>query len=527
MNGLNLELDSYSDGNLLTLFSLTQGFTRESVLVGKDKITKQLMKVKDLSAEKKTRIQFFIDNASSRLMNYKDKLSDQGTWAQKKNTMMDVGDNHYVIANSNTEAGKTSSIASGRLAGTADVPPGWLNPINIKTLMTRMNIDTRFRNSYYNTSSSDFQFDLPDIQRKVTHMKVISIDLPMSFYGASRARGDATFVITLIDINLDKDNPELGMPPIETNLRCHPCFSVDPTVDVPILLNLTDPTKPAVYYTNNLPTSGIFEIPVYSFGWLVVLPDGNYECEWQSSNKAADLVSAMNNSLAFAIPGVLFHNDGTFLAYGMDPSTPTLPTLNYGINPMIDLCYTVDRASGKSIFSIPASTDEFAEETVSAFSNGFRIEFAVNSGGCIVLSENIQLRLGWQLGFRVGGYSCDITTCVSEGVAMITGPRYLYLAIDDGLKNYCSEFIAAFAQSSMNEHVLSKLNIASSMDNVGVYKAASDICLSNPDNLTREYFGPGTITRLKIKLLDEYGRIVSLNHMDWSMSIVFEKLYDS
>lgn len=514
MNGLNLELGSYSDDNLLTLFSLKRGFTREAVLGGKDKITKQLMKVKDLSAEQKNRIQFFIDNASSRLMHYKDKLPDEGTWAQKKNIMMEVGDDHYVIANSNTEAGKKASITDGRLAGTSDVPPGWLNPINIKTLLTRMNIDTRFRNLYYSTSSTDFQFDLPDIQRKVTHMKVMGLDIPMSFYGVSRARGDATFVVT--------EATELADDIDQLILDAHPAIGASETVNT--LLNLSDPTNPAVYSVGSLSSS--FKKSVFSYGWLVVLPDGNYECEWQSSNNAADLVSAMNNSLAFAIPGILIHNDGTFLAYGLDSANPKLPTLDYGINPLIDLCYTVDRASGKSIFSIPVNTTP--TEDTSVFDVGFRIQFAVNSGGCIILSENIQLRLGWQIGFRAGGYTCDkITTCVSEGVAMITGPRYLYLAIDDGLKNYCSEFIAAFSQSSLGEYVISKLNIAYSMDNVGVYKSASDIGMSNPDNLSREYFGPGTITRLKIKLLDEYGRVVSLNHMDWSMSVVFEKLYDS
>jgi hypothetical protein len=45
-------------------------------------------------------------------------------------------------------------------------------------------------------------------------------------------------------------------------------------------------------------------------------------------------------------------------------------------------------------------------------------------------------------------------------------------------------------------------------------------------NRAREYFGPVTISKLKFKLLDEYGRIISLNYMDWSLTLVFEKLYD-
>ena len=158
---------------------------------------------------------------------------------------------------------------------------------------------------------------------------------------------------------------------------------------------------------------------------------------------------------------------------------------------------------------------------------GFRIHFDVNSGGCLVLNENIQLRLGWQLGFRSGDYTCiDIVQCVSEGVAMIVGPRYIFLSIDEGLKNYCNEYVAAFSQSSMHENIIAKINTAYAMDNVGVYKASTDFGVLHPHDFARAYFGPGTISRLKIKLFDEYGRTISLNNMDWSMNVVFEKLYD-
>jgi len=158
---------------------------------------------------------------------------------------------------------------------------------------------------------------------------------------------------------------------------------------------------------------------------------------------------------------------------------------------------------------------------------GFCVYFEVNAGGTLIATESLQQRLGWQLGFRKADYFQKVAvSCVSEGIAMISGPRYLFLSIDDGLKNYCNDFIAAFSQHSMHENVMTKINTAFSMDNVGVYKASSDSGLDNDYNRTRAYFGPGTISRLKIKLLDEYGREVSLNNMDWSMSIVFDKLYD-
>jgi len=73
---------------------------------------------------------------------------------------------------------------------------------------------------------------------------------------------------------------------------------------------------------------------------------------------------------------------------------------------------------------------------------------------------------------------------------------------------------------------MTRINLSNTLDDVGVYKCASDVGLSNQLNRTREYFGPVDISRLRCRLLDEYGRVIDLNNMDWSMSIVFEKLYD-
>jgi len=42
----------------------------------------------------------------------------------------------------------------------------------------------------------------------------------------------------------------------------------------------------------------------------------------------------------------------------------------------------------------------------------------------------------------------------------------------------------------------------------------------------REYYGPVDIFKLFIQLLDEYGRPVNLNFMDFSFCLSFQTLYD-
>ena len=43
---------------------------------------------------------------------------------------------------------------------------------------------------------------------------------------------------------------------------------------------------------------------------------------------------------------------------------------------------------------------------------------------------------------------------------------------------------------------------------------------------TRNYFGPVNIRRLKIRLLDEMGRVLDLNNADYSLTLSVNQIYD-
>jgi len=142
-------------------------------------------------------------------------------------------------------------------------------------------------------------------------------------------------------------------------------------------------------------------------------------------------------------------------------------------------------------------------------------------------NEDIQRKLGWQLGFREEEYFLDSgEELISEGICLITGPRYFYIAIDDGQKNAGNTFIAAFNKSTLDKNIITRINCAYIMDDTAIYKPANDPGLGVQLNKTREYFGPVNIERLHVSLIDEYGKILDLNNMDWSMTLLFESLYD-
>ena len=652
MDNLNLDIDTYSDKELERLFSLKSDFSRDQVIKGKKTLLVQLQQQTNLGPELRRNVQMFIDTASQKLAIIADntKTDDKaGTWAMKHAPLIVDSGNNVVIENPNTIAGRDAKITEGRMGGTDETPPGWLNPINIRTLLVGMNVDSRFRPNYYSTNASDFVVQLPNVMRKVTNMRIATVEIPMTFYGISRARGNATMVIssaTTLPIEIDNDG-KIANIPSSTSTLYHPAWDTRPSASsggttsghrlqwnlkTPVLqmndsgLALqTEPITAEQAILQGVTTldiggasSGASAVPgsagvAIELGWLVILPDGNYEMSWQAGNNAADITQTMNNSFTSAFPGFLVISSGIFWCFAEEEGPGAYaPYAGCGIRPYYDLCYNVDRRNGKSIIAIPerstsstlrpppinpeplkhcaqpplpsgpagsettnncnqnppstlalpgcsippcpwipplqgndiiqglanlyaVSTSPANDKVVNvgdkedgAFdTTGFIIHFVTSPGGNIMLDENIQLFLGWQLGFRAGHYKCDLErVCVSEGICLPCGPRYMFLSIDDGLKSSGSNFIAAFAESTLDENVMTRINLSNTLDDVGVFKCASDVGLSNQLNRTREYFGPVDISRLRCRLLDEYGRIIDLNNMDWSMSIVFEKIYD-
>ena len=54
-----------------------------------------------------------------------------------------------------------------------NIKKGDLNPLHVPSVKQLININTRFRDNYNNTQSSDFIFKLPERIKKVVSMKTI------------------------------------------------------------------------------------------------------------------------------------------------------------------------------------------------------------------------------------------------------------------------------------------------------------------------------------------------------------------
>lgn len=287
---------------------------------------------------------------------------------------------------------------------------GTINPITKTTVKKNLNIDSRFRDNYFASSSTNYTFKLPTNFNNVLRMELAAIELPTTYYVVSKQYGNNFFTIT---VNSDKK--------------------------------------------------------------VIHIPDGNYD--------QTTIMLAINNQLSLA--------ESPFDQ----------------VNFVSDL--TNGTGSGQTIVGFKNLTGN----TVLA------LNFQADRYGLDDHNTPLPLKFGWLLGFRNGIYVNNLTY-VSEGVIDMSGPRYVFLVVDDYNNNVNNNFYSAFNSSVLNKNILARISIQSNTFNILEQYGL------NISTTPREYFGPVNITGMTIQLLDEYGRILYLNNMDFSFSLNLTSVYD-
>ena len=441
MESLNLNSDSYTNSEIEKILRLSQPYSTDDIIKAKHQLIKQLSNY-NLGMEKQREFAGFIDSVANRIQNSNNNQSILNTSFSDMHRVSQHGSN-FIIENPDQIIGKTAKIENGRMGlETKSAPPGYINPINVRTITQAISIDSRFRPNYYASKSTNFNVILPSIQKNVISMRVTSIEIPITYYAVSKSSGNST------------------------------CLIMD--------------------LSNN------------GHGWVLSLPDGNYEQAWAKNSNAANIETCMNNAIINAIPVTINANGIT---------TPDLTGVHLTVD---DLNFTIDHISGKCFFTAVGGI---------LATKGFVLRFNVDTNGNLNLDANIQMRLGWQLGFRAAEYTAA-TKCVSEGICLVVGPRYGFISIDDHQKNTGPTHLVNYANSVLQDNIITRINLAELQADFGVYQSSSDPGLSTQLNRTREYFGPVDIQRLHIALYDEFGRVIDLNNMDWSLTLAFEMLYN-
>ena len=303
--------------------------------------------------------------------------------------------------------------------------PGTINPLKKRSLRQYLNIDTRFRDNYYSTSSTNFHLDLPIKFSDITTMQLTAFEIPNSYYYVSDKLGNNFFTITIED-------------------------------------------------------SGHSEV--------FLIPNGNYT--------AAGIVNYLNHYVS-----------------------PTGPLGS--VTGFQDLVFTenIDTGAGTGGTGSGSAQMVIGIQTGAPLFN-FTLNFQANSFGEEDTSTPLPLKFGWLIGFRNGIYTSN-STYVSEAVIDLKGFKYIFLVVDDYNNNVNNSFYSAFNSSVLNKNILARI----SLQNTSFFDTAAQNNLSLVTT-ARQYFGPVDIQKLGIQLLDEYGRVIDLNNMDFSFCLTLQSIYD-
>lgn len=215
---------------------------------------------------------------------------------------------------------------------------------------------------------------------------------------------------------------------------------------------------------------------------IIIIPDGNYDY--------LSFPGYVNNFLQNQTVNVLY-KDIEFIA---DANTPA-GSGSGGSGRMI-----VGLKSGSTItsFSINLQTDRYGNEDK---------------------QTPLPLKCGWLMGFREGYYENNVSY-ISEGIVDFVGTKYIYLVVDDFNNSVNDGFYGAFTSSILNKNILARISLQGTV--FSLLSQSNYLLTTTP----RQYFGPVDIQKLQIQLLDEYGRILNLNNMDYSFCLTFQTIYD-
>jgi len=426
----DLNIQNYNKQELENLFDLSKNYSRKDLHEKEEKLRKTIVSNVSITENMRTKIISFLSEAKNTIIfNNIQRTSNESpasvnsipNVSELKGIYKDIYNLDTTLRSSDvTSSGGTFLIEQKPTAYGQSSPSefyqGIINPLNKRILKQTLNIDTRFRENYFSTQSTNFHVDLPLRFSKVVSMQLAAFEAPSSKFVFSKALGNNFFAIRINDIEE-----------------------------------------------------------------VITINDGNYQ--------SSDFITYLNQIIAS--PG------GDFAKIQVSQDF-------YG-----------GSGSGRIIFS---STDQNVN---------FSLNFQIDRYGNQDISTPLPLKLGWALGFRLGYYENNNTIpinppvrYVAEGLLDLQGPRYMYLVIDDHNNNVNNGFYSAFNSSVLNNNILARISLETPIFDLTIQNNLSMV------TNTRQYFGPVDIQKLDIQLIDEYGRIIDLNNMDYSFCLNLQAVYD-
>ena len=213
---------------------------------------------------------------------------------------------------------------------------------------------------------------------------------------------------------------------------------------------------------------------------------------------------------------------------GSDPYNPlqglvTLPPGNYKTGSAPDLISTLETEINNQLGTANRFTVSLNLTTnrITISNSTYIFEMYIVYPGT---NKNISKTMGWTLGFRQPSYTNQLTY-TTDSIYNNTPATYLYLEINDFNVQYAAtQVIGLFSNSFLDSNIISKICYTNSTSYTSYDTIVYDgkYVIGSP----REYFGPVHLQKMNIRLLDQYGTVVDLNGLDFSITLRLKILYD-
>ena len=192
MDQLDLDVNNYSINDIERFFKFKSGslYKASDVELRETEIRQQLLDSGHVNKKMKADLIAFLTKAKNVLISAKCEPPKQPT-VIPQNYQLDK--DNYPRSNavtSRVEDLVTRPETEYIMTQSSDFLPGKINPLKTRVISKCLTIDTRFRDHYFTTTSTDFTFQMPLKLNKVVSMQMSSFEIPVSFYGISSSYGN-------------------------------------------------------------------------------------------------------------------------------------------------------------------------------------------------------------------------------------------------------------------------------------------------------------------------------------------------
>lgn len=548
---LNLNIDAYNTDDLLELFNISKTSSKNELLKAYNSKIDKLSNMSDNKLKDKLD-KFFTKIYNNLLIFFKNQEKNQ-----KINKVFSKTSNVFENVTSSIENTKlmhpSPEITNPAINSTFQIkyPMGLINPIEKRVTTEILCLDSVFRDVCKYPETSDFVYELPNPIENVISMKLLSAEIPDIQETFSTSNLNNCITITMfngwyydISDNSLNEMPSEGYtikiiipdghPPddilrdtIQNQLNSRrdsfsflqvgydeytytlffrfktliECVNWNNSYNINADLN-----QRLRYPTDNVKATEFFRMPSTTFLGLVAVgvAYGDLKTIYLGKNNFVNKETLIDN---FATPPT---SNGKPLSYSINFNPLGLPIES---SPGWKLGFRFDNLTKTMNNKNSTTHNEIYgnnQKVIGIDRNNPKLSYQKSCEKISTLNKN-------RYNIEYYGYLSATTPYVG-----ITN-SYYYLYVNDFVGNYNDTLNVAQNRNVFAKSILAKLQLSNSTFNTKFIEANAVSVLEK----TRDYFGPVTIKKLHIKLLDKYNKLINTKKADFSLTLQFEKLYSS